>query len=91
MCDHESKIKLWDSYIQGSSFNVKGLEASSKYLYDYNNVELCQEIADHFYDSVESVFAAHHRDYSRTFFTYLSPTFLGRQSDLFRLREIYER
>lgn len=47
---------------------MKGLEASSKFLYDFNNIPLCEEIADHFYDSVESVFAMHHRDYANQFF-----------------------
>ena len=42
-------------------------------------------------NSVEMVFALHHRDYALQFFTHLSPTFLKRPQDLERYREIFER
>ena len=73
-----AKLAVWESYVKGS-FNVKFLEASSRHFYNYLNVAQCQDFADHFFDSIESVFATHHRDYAQAFFLQLSPTFLGRE------------
>ena len=42
-------------------------------------------------ESVESVFAIHHRDYALQFFMHLSPTFLKRPKDLELFREIQKR
>lgn len=75
----------------GKDFNVKGLEASVKHFYNFSDLQQCEEIANHFYESIESVFSTHHRDYALTFFSYLSPTFLGREKDLKSLKDIYER
>ena len=89
--DDDNKFKLWERYVLGTGLNVKGIEASAKYFYNYQNLKQCEIIAEHFYESIESVFAVHHRDYALAFFNHLSPTFLGRGKDLAKLKQIYER
>jgi hypothetical protein len=76
--------------VKGDGFNVKQLEASAKHFYNIENLDQTAKYADAFFRDVEKVFATQNRDYAATFFTYLSPTFLRRRTDLSRFKELLQ-
>ena len=36
--NYDFKCEIWNKYIEGKDFNVKGLEASTKYFYNKNDI-----------------------------------------------------
>ena len=56
----ENKLKHFEEFIKYPSvLNVKQLEASAKFFYNFNNREQCEIFADKFFENVESVFKRH--------------------------------
>jgi len=68
--------------------NVKQLEASAKHFYSLENLKQTQRFGDQFFQVVENVFETQSRDFAQNFFTYLCPTFLRREVDLARYKEL---
>jgi len=70
---------------------VKQLEASAKHFYNLANIAQTEKFCDAFFRDVEEVFATQNRDYAANFFAYLSPTFLRRESDLQKFKDLLEK
>jgi hypothetical protein len=61
---------------------VKTLEEGAKYIYHGLTLEQKEQLADKYFEQIESAFANLHRDYAETLLLKLTPVFLAREKDL---------
>ena len=77
--------------LKQDGYGPKSVIEGGKYIYTGCTLEQKENLANLFFENIETVFKDLHRDYAQAVFDTLSPSFLGRALDLTALEGILER